>query len=207
MNNTAIKTLFLDVGGVLGTNGWDHHIRRKVIESFGIDFATIDARHPSIFEIYETGKITLDEYLNWVIFFEKRSFSKQEFIARMFDESQPNSQMIDFFQKIKEKHQLKIVLISNEGRELAEYRIQKFGLRQLADTLIFSGFVKARKPDQMLYHLALDLSNTKPPEALYVDDRPLLIEMGKSLGIKGIVHQTLEKTAAAFADHGLVLGC
>jgi putative hydrolase of the HAD superfamily len=203
MHKSRITTLFLDVGGVIMTNGWDHRSRMKVIESFGMDYAVIDARHTSLVETLELGKITLDEYLDWVIFFQKRPFSRDEFKAKIYAESLPEQQMIDFIQNIKKNHNLKIVIISNEGRDLAEYRIKKIHLDQLADTQIFSCFVHARKPDLEIYRLALDLSQTEPENIFYIDDRGLYIEVAKSLGINGVQHQEFQKTVAAFEALGL----
>ncbi len=64
----AINTLFLDIGGVLLTNGWDHHSREKAADHFNLDYAILDERHKLTFGIYETGKIDLQEYLDRVIF-------------------------------------------------------------------------------------------------------------------------------------------
>lgn len=205
MNKPAITTLFLDVGGVIATNGWDHKIRQKVIQSFGLDYVTIEQRHPSFFELFECGKITFDQYLDWVIFYEKRVFSKEEFKERVFAESVLDLKMINYLQKVKAEHKLHIVIISNEGRELADYRIKKFELNKLADTLIFSGFVGMRKPDFNIYRLALDLSQTPAEQVLYIDDRPLLVDVAKSLGIHGLPHQSIQKSVAILNSHGLEL--
>lgn len=64
----AINTLFLDIGGVLLTNGWDHHSLEKAADHFNLDYAILDERHQLTFGIYETGKIDLQEYLDRVIF-------------------------------------------------------------------------------------------------------------------------------------------
>lgn len=207
MHKSRITTLFLDVGGVLMTNGWDHHSRKKVIESFGMDYAIIDARHSSLVETLELGKITLDEYLDWVVFFQKRSFSRDEFKSKIYAESVPIQPMIDFIQQVKKNHNLKVVIISNEGRDLAEYRIRKIHLTELADTQIFSCFVQARKPDLEIYRLALDLSQTEPENIFYLDDRGLYVEIAKSLGINGLQHQDLQKTTSAFETVGLYPKC
>ena len=50
---------------------------------------------------------------------------------------------------------LKIALISNEGRGLTEHRVRKFHLRELAEFMIFSNCVGYRKPDREIWRLAL----------------------------------------------------
>ena len=37
-----IRALFLDVGGVLLTNGWDHHARRRAAKHFKLDWAEME---------------------------------------------------------------------------------------------------------------------------------------------------------------------
>jgi len=50
---TPITTLFLDIGGVLLTNGWDRKMRRLASETFTLDFEEMDERHHLIFDTYE----------------------------------------------------------------------------------------------------------------------------------------------------------
>lgn len=66
---TTITALFLDVGGVLLTNAWDRQARQRAAEIFGLDYAEMDERHHLTFDTYEEGKLSLDEYLNRVIFY------------------------------------------------------------------------------------------------------------------------------------------
>jgi len=70
-----IRAIFLDIGGVLGTNGWDRPRRCRAAENFGLDIEDLDERHHLTFDTYEEGKLTLDEYLHRVVFSEKRNFS------------------------------------------------------------------------------------------------------------------------------------
>ena len=133
-----IKTLFLDIGGVLLTDGWGHESRYKAIEKFGLDKAEVEERHQISFDTYEVDKITFDDYLDEVIFYKKRTFSKQEFIAFMFQQSQALDGCIGFFKELKQQHRLKVIAVSNEGRELNEYRINQFKLDELFDAYVSS---------------------------------------------------------------------
>lgn len=49
--------LFLDVGGVLLTNGWDRSMRKQAAETFGLDADDMDERHHLTFDTYELGKL------------------------------------------------------------------------------------------------------------------------------------------------------
>ena len=75
-NTTAIFCDFLDIGGVLLTDGWDHLARRRAAKNFKLEWAEMEERHHLTFEIYEEGKITLQEYLSLVVFHKKRPFKR-----------------------------------------------------------------------------------------------------------------------------------
>jgi putative hydrolase of the HAD superfamily len=125
---TLITALFLDIGGVLLTNGWDRNMRKDAAATFGLDYEEMNERHHLTFDTYEEGKLSLDEYLRRVVFYEKRPFSLEEFRAFMFAQSQPYPDMIALVQDLKSRHRLKVAAVSNEGRELTIHRIRKFEL-------------------------------------------------------------------------------
>ena len=58
-----ITTLFLDIGGVLLTNGWDHQARKRAATHFKLEWDEEEVLHHLMFDTYEEGKLTLDEYL------------------------------------------------------------------------------------------------------------------------------------------------
>ncbi len=200
-----ISTLFLDIGGVLLTNGWDRTSRRQAAEAFGIDFADMDERHHLTFDTYERGKITLDEYLNRVIFNRERGFSRADFRRFMFARSKPLGETLGFIRAIRDRYRLRTVVVNNEGRELSDYRIRQFGLASVIDFFVSSCYVGIRKPDEAIYRLALDIAHVVPAEVLYVDDRELFVEVAHSLGINTVLHRDLSSTREAFASHGLSL--
>jgi putative hydrolase of the HAD superfamily len=201
-----ITTLFLDIGGVLLTNGWDRHSRRLAAENFQLDFDEMDERHHLTYDTYEIGKLGLDDYLQRVVFYEQRSFSKEEFRTFMFTRSQPYNEMIDLIRVLKARYHLKTVAISNEGRELTRYRIQQFKLNEVIDAFISSCFVHLRKPDIGIYHIALDISQSPPEQVVYIDDRPLFVEVATGIGIHGIHHAGYHSTHEALTGLGLAVG-
>jgi len=202
-HSKRITTLFLDIGGVLLTNGWDRNSRSKAVDKFDLDLDEVNERHHLTFDTYEEGKLSLDQYLNRVIFYEPRGFSKKEFRKFMFNQSQPHKETIAYFRRLKEKNGLRITAVSNEGRELNDYRIQTFDLNQLIDAFISSSFVHFRKPDRDMFRMALDVSQVKPEHALYIDDRKLYLQVASEMGISGIHHTGLESTRNAIRKYGL----
>lgn len=189
-----MTTLFCDLGGVLLTNGWGHQSRTKAAEVFGFDAKDFESRHQLVFGDYEVGKISLNDYLHYVLFYQERSFSRQAFIEFMFEQSQPLTEMLDFVRQLKKDYQLKLVIVSNEGRELTEMRVQKFFLKELADIFIVSCFVGVKKPDHTIYRIALDTAQAHPNQTIYLEDRELFVEIAQEFGIHSIQHQNLSST-------------
>lgn len=201
----GITTLFLDIGGVLLTNGWDRKARIRAAEKFGLEYDEVDERHHLTFDTYEEGKLSLDEYLNRVVFYEKRSFSREEFKDFMFAQSQPFPEMIELMKSIKQRYNLRVAVVSNEGRELNAYRVRQFQLNTFIDFFVSSSFVHFRKPDADIYRMALDIAQTGPEHVLYVDDRSLFVEVAEGLGIRGIIHKDYKTTLKAMEAFGLSL--
>jgi putative hydrolase of the HAD superfamily len=201
-----ISVLFLDIGGVLLTNGWDGDMRHKAAKKFGLDYDEMSERHHLIYENYECGLITLDDYLRRVIFHRKRTFTPEQFKKFMLSLSRPFKDSIEFFKKIAKSHHLRVVAVNNEGRELNDFRIRKFNLGQLIEFFVSSCFVHACKPDERIYRLAIDFVGVKPQHIMYIDDREFFVEMAAGLGINSIYHRDLEETKRALADFGLRAG-
>lgn len=202
---SAIRALFLDVGGVLVTNGWDGGVRKKVAERFDLDSEEFKARHHMTFDTYEEGKITLDTFLDRTIFFQSRSFTHADVKRFIFDLAQPFPEMIDMFTRLKAQHKLSVAVVSNEGRELTYERVRRFNLKSFVDFFIVSSFVHLRKPDTDIYRLALDVAMLEPKQVAYVDDRPMLVEVAGGLGIHGVLHTGYDSTKARLASLGLTL--
>ncbi|RZD15253.1 MAG: HAD family phosphatase [Candidatus Acidulodesulfobacterium ferriphilum] len=199
-----IKTVFLDIGSVLLTNGWDRKSRKLASAKFNLDYEDFEARHEDLFALYEEGKISLDYYLDKTLFYKERPFSRNEFKAFMFDQSQPYPQMIDLFAGLKEKYKFKLVSINNEGLELSVYRIKKFSLDPLFDFFVTSCFVHIRKPDENIFKLALNLSYAKPDESIFIDDRSFNVETAANLGINAFRHTDYESTKGKLSLFGFI---
>lgn len=205
-NSPAITTLFLDIGGVLLTNGWDRHMRRRAAELFHLDHDEMDERHHRTFGTYEEGRLTLDEYLRRVVFYTERPFTLDDFKVFMFAQSQPHRDMLDLVRGLKARYGLKVVTVSNEGRELTLHRIHTFRLAEFVDIFVSSCFVHYRKPDAEMWRIALDVSQVPAAGALYVDDRAMFVDVAEGLGLRGLHHTDYDRTRAALAAVGLALG-
>ncbi|MDQ2948945.1 MAG: HAD-IA family hydrolase [Acidobacteriota bacterium] len=203
IRTTEITTLFLDVGGVLLTNGWDHLARQNTARHFGLDYSEMEERHKLTFEVHEEDRLTFDEYLDLVIFWKKRAFTPAQLKQFMFEQSQPYPEMIELFSQLKVEHGLKIVVVSNESRGVNAYRIKTFKLDALVDSFISSCFVHVRKPDVQIFRLALDTSQTLPQHVLFVDNTPMFVQIAEGLGIRSVLHTDYNSTCTKLASLGL----
>ncbi len=205
MKPKKIEAILLDVGGVIMTNGWGRDLRKKTALHFGFDYEEMQDRHSLVFDPFEIGKMSFDDYLKYAIFFKSRTFSLEEVKRFIYDAVRPFPDMMEYIKALKKQYNLKIGIVSNEGRELAEDRTKRFHLKEFVDFFVYSSFVGMRKPDINIYKLALDLIQVEPFQIVYLDDRGLLVEIASTLGIQGIEHKSLSETKVKLDRLGLNL--
>lgn len=198
-----IRCVFLDIGGVLLTDGWDHHARKRAATRFKLKWTQMEERHHLTFDTYEEGKLTLDEYLGRVVFHEKRPFTRAQFRRFMFAQSKPHRAMIDLMARLKQRHGLKTAVVSNEGRELNAHRIHAFKLNEWVDFFVSSCFVHVRKPDADIFRIALDIAQVPAREVLYIENTPMFVQIAEGLGIRSILHTDYGSTCTRLAALGL----
>ena len=203
VRSTSITCLFLDIGGVLLNDGWDHHARKRAATKFKMKWAEIEERHHQAFDAYEVGKLSLEEYLDLTVFYRKRSFTRAQFREFIFAQSKPNQQMIQLVRNLKVKHGLKIVVVSNEARELNAFRIRKFKLEEFVDSFVSSCFVHVRKPDADIFRLSLDIAQVRPQQVIYIENTRMFVKVAEGLKIRSILHTDYASTCANLASFGL----
>ena len=189
------KILFSDIGGVLLTNGWGHESRMAASKKFGIEYNEMDLLHDFIFNVWEMGKISLDDYLDTIVFNHPRKFSREEFKEFMLQQSLELPGTLQWLIEWKNKnYKIKTISINNEPKELNEYRIKKYNLHNFFDAFVSSCEVCMRKPDPGIFRLALGIAQAQPHECLYFDDRVMLVEAAKKEGIHAYHHIDFEST-------------
>ncbi len=166
----ALTHLFFDIGGVLGSNGWDHEQRARADDRFALG-AEFEARHQELVGDWEIGRLTLDEYLDSAVFFAPRSFTKEEFTAFMFDESEPFVGTIAIVGEIAVRGEVTLMTLNNEADELNRHRIAKFGLEGLFSAFLSSCWLGVRKPSRMIFERALAIAGAEAANVLFIDDR------------------------------------
>ena len=189
MSDASIELILCDVGGVLGTNGWDHDERRLATAHFGLDFDAFELRHEEAAETWETGQMTIGEYLDFTIFNVERSFTRDEFIAFMQQQSVPNQPAIDLMRDLSRQQRWRMLTMNNESAELHEYRAGRFGLGDIFSAFLTSAYIVAQKPRGLFYDRALAIAHAIPERTVFIDDRMQNLEPAKDRGVH-VVHAT-----------------
>jgi putative hydrolase of the HAD superfamily len=178
-----ISLLLWDVGGVLLSNGWGYASRVAAVTRFQLDAAEFERRHASVEADFETGRLSEAGYLDATIFYEPRTFSRDEFREFIRAQSRPNLTAIATARALRAGGQYRLATLNNESLELNEYRIRTFGLAEIFDDFFSSCFTGLRKPDPAAYRAALDITHHTPDETLFLDDRPENVAAADALGI------------------------
>ena len=164
--------ILFDVGGVLLTNGWDHRERAAVVDQFQLDRAEFERRHAEANDAWERDAISATQYLEATVFYEPRSFGKDEFMAAIFAQSKalPDG-ALGILSELAASHKCMLGVLNNEAREPNEYRFQTFGLRDQVEVAFSSCYMGLRKPGAAIYSRALDILGTPGKRTLFIDDR------------------------------------
>ena len=197
-----ITTLFWDIGGVILTNGWDRESRKEAADAFHLDWEEFQDRHDLSFPAFDTGQITLNEYLDRTLFYRKRPFTREEFTAFMFAQSKEYPDTRAILDKASSQKYF-VGAINNEPLELNQYRIEAFHLRRNFVVFFSSCYVRSRKPEETIFRVALEVSQRPPEECLFIDDRPLNLESPRRLGMNTIHHQNAEQLRSELAKYGV----
>ena len=199
----SITTMFWDIGGVILTNGWDHNSRRAAAEKFRLDWEDFEGRHELSFPAFDSGLITLNEYLDRTLFYRPRPFTRETFIAFMFEQSKEYPEARAVLDAVARSGKYLIGAINNEPFELNEYRIKKFDLRR--DFLVFfsSCYVHSRKPEETIYRMALEITQRPAEECIFIDDRPLNLENPRRMGMNVILYQNPAQLGTELQKHGV----
>ncbi len=196
-----ITTMFWDIGGVILTNGWELESRRAAASRFGLNWEEFEDRHGLVVDDFETGRITLAEYLDRTIFYRQREFTAEEVKLFMFEQSQANVETLSILAKLSNSGDYFLAALNNEALELNLYRIENFGLRNYFADFFSSCFLGVRKPNRAIYDIALQVTQRRPEECLYIDDRLLNLECVKHLGMATIHYQNPQQLAAEMHEY------
>jgi putative hydrolase of the HAD superfamily len=195
--------VFFDIGGVLGTNGWDTEQRASAAAEFGLD-GEFDARHREIAGDWELGRLTTDEYLDIAVFYEPRRFSREAFCAWMREQSRPFEETIELARRVAGNRRISLFTLNNESAELNQHRIEKFGLADIFDAFLSSCWLGVRKPTPRIYTVALASAQAPPAQSLFIDDRAQNLGPAAARGMRTILYRSPSELEEALGREGLL---
>ncbi len=198
-----ITTLFWDIGGVILTNGWDRGSRKEAANVFHLDAEEFQDRHDLSFPAFDSGQITLNEYLDRTLFYRQRAVTREEFTAFMFAQSKEYPETRAILDKVASSGKYFVGAINNEPLELNQYRIEAFDLRRNFLVFFSSCYVRSRKPEEMIFRVALDVTQRPPSQCLFIDDRLLNLDSPRRLGMNAIHYRNAEQLRSELGNYGI----
>ena len=196
----GITTLFWDIGGVVLTNGWDRGSRREAATAFQLDWEEFQDRHELSFPAFDAGQLSLREYLDRTLFYRPRKFTREEFTDFMLAQSREYPEVRAILDRCVALDRYFVGAINNEPLELNQYRIDTFGLRRSFQVFFSSCYVHSRKPEEGIFRVALEVTQRRPDECVFIDDRPLNLESPRRLGMSVIHYQSPDQLRAGLRD-------
>lgn len=179
--------ILFDVGGVLLTNGWDHDERAAAAAKFGLDAQELEARNAKVYAAWERDEINRSQYLDAAVFYEPRSFSRDEFFNFILAQSKLLADgALQILVELSAANRYFIGALNNEARETNDFRFAKFGLHRYFKVAFSSCYVGLRKPDPAIYRRALDILGSAPDRTLFIDDRQENVDGAAGVGMKAI---------------------
>lgn len=203
--SARFDVVLFDIGGVLGSNGWDGEQRQAAVEHFDLDSGEFQYRHEETVGALEAGEITLDEYLDVTVFSEERSFSREDFKRFMFAQSMPWPDSIGVARELADTRLVRLATLNNESAELNCHRIDRFGLRDIFPTFFTSCWLGVRKPTHAIYERVLGMTQADPRRTVFIDDRLQNLTPARALGVRTIQFRSATQLRADLAELGLLL--
>jgi putative hydrolase of the HAD superfamily len=145
----------------------------------------------------------LNEYLDRTLFYRPRGFTREEFTAFMFAQSKEYPESRAVLDAVARTGKYFIGAINNEPLELNEYRIEAFRLRRDFQVFFSSCYLHARKPEEMIFRIALEVTQRPAQECVFIDDRPLNLENPRRLSMNTIHYESAPQLRQELQKYGV----
>jgi putative hydrolase of the HAD superfamily len=202
---SQIDLVLFDIGGVLGSNGWDREQRMAAVQRFGLDEEDFQYRHEETVGALEAGQISLDEYLDVAVFCDSRRFSREEFTSFMLEQSVAWPESIGVARELAASGTVRLATLNNESEALNNYRIKLFGLHDIFPTFFTSCWLGVRKPTHQIYTRVLGMTQADPKRTLFIDDRIQNLNPAAALGMQTIRFESASQLRANLEARGVLL--
>lgn len=199
----GITSIFWDIGGVVLTNGWDRHARRDAATEFNLDWEEFQDRHDLAFPAFDAGNTSLNEYLDRTLFYRQRPFTREKFTSFMLAQSKEFPDSRAMLRAVARSGKYFVGAINNEPLELNQHRIETFSLRDDFQVFFSSCYVHSRKPEELIFRVALAVTQRPAAQCVFIDDRPMNLESPRRLGMNTIHFQNAEQLRSELKTHGV----
>jgi len=199
-------TFLFDIGKVLLDFDFENSLRRLLPpETPDLE---VDARLERMLECkddFESGRISPDDYIPWALDILGHGIDHPSFVSAWQNIFTPNGPMWEVVERLHgDGHRL--ILFSNTNAIHCPWIFENYEIFRFFESGVLSFEVGAIKPDEKIYHHAIENHGLTPSETLYIDDLSANIETGNRLGFRThqydlTDHSTFETWLAAELEH------
>lgn len=203
-----IKHILFDLGNVVFTNDdWfnvSKEMRLRFSEIYDISYEDMLSAKDASWYNHQNGKLNEDEF--WQAFFRKTGAKNHDSTkAKEIYRSSQNEieDMPNLLRKLKMKYM--IGALTNIAKDWLTYKLKKYEMESVFDVIIASSDVKAAKPEDKIYEVALKKIQCRPDECIFIDDREKNLETARKFGFICIQFMNQADIEAKLQDYGVVL--
>lgn len=181
-----IKAIIWDMGGVLvRTEDWSYRARwqtrtkRTPFELTTLVFESEMGRKAQL------GMVDEEQVWQWV--YEQLDLTPDEseqFRQDFFAGDRLDSELVSYIRQLRLVR--KTGLLSNAFRGIRAWLEDEWQIADAFDDMLISAEVGIAKPDERIYHLALERLDLAPSEAIFVDDTQVNIHKAQDVGLHAV---------------------
>jgi putative hydrolase of the HAD superfamily len=201
----SLRAVIFDYGMVLtGQPNADAH--DAMVRITGLPHAQFEAHYWADRHAYDEGKLTGLQFWQNLVRDAKLNLGASTINelnaldARMWTTQNP---AMLAWQIALKHHGIRTAILSNMGDTVLASIQREFDWLPRFDVLIWSFEHKMAKPDPAIYRLTLEKLETRPEEALFIDDKQANIDAARDLGLAAIQFSTIENLRKDLVATGL----
>ena len=179
------QLVLFDLGGVVVEVESDRLVH-QVSQLIGRPFEEVQQAvyHTDLLLPFELGRITATAYYEGLKKRLKLRWTYEQFVRAWNGIFTEHTDVTTLMQRLRKRHRL-MALTNTNILHLDHIKASYPSLSVLEDW-VASCDVGLRKPDPQFYQLALERAGVRPSEAVYVDDRPEMVEAGRAVGLTAV---------------------
>jgi len=198
---SKIKTFIFDFFGVICDpvlNSWYKDNRLKN--------GLVDGNIHNIFRQFNLGIKSEDDIVDYFLKYDGVNVTKEKLHEDLDNYLKIDKNLVKNIEHLKSRG-YKTILLSNGNNSFFEkiISIKYPNFRNCFDEIIISSVVGLVKPDAAIYLHALQKTNSKPEETLFIDDHKVNVDGAKKLGINSYLYTDSQSFAKYINSIGINL--